>query len=90
MSGYGKGAPGGGLANDEPGGGDIGEISVIGGGGLPSSCKGVLGGLGGTFDIGSSQLGAELTIDTGRAVENCSCERRPGETSSPECRCIRL
>lgn len=64
----------------------MGETTEMDGGGLDPSCKGVLGGLGGAFDSPSSQLFAELTMDTGRPVVNWSAERRPGETSSPECR----
>jgi hypothetical protein len=48
---------------------------------LPSF-KGVFGGRGG----GSKLIRGEFAHETGRSVENCSSEVRPGETNSPECR----
>lgn len=89
-SGYGSGAPGGGLANAVPGGGVVrwgGEVRNAGwpesGGGFRPSCRGVLGGRGGGSKL---RRGDPVYDETGRSVENCSPELRPGETSSPECR----
>jgi hypothetical protein len=93
VSGYGRGAPRGGRGNPEPLGGDV-RCGDRGAGLRLSSWSGVFGGLGGACACAycrrSSKLGrSKLTIESGRPELNCSSERRPGETNSPECRgCI--
>jgi hypothetical protein len=93
VSGYGRGAPRGGRGSPDPLGGDV-RCGDRGAGLRLSSWSGVLGGLGGACACAycrrSSKLGrSKLTIESGRPELNCSSDRRPGETNSPECRgCI--